>query len=261
MAGFGGVAEYGITVRWDKNFLKIIRLLLERRREFAMFGGVRFGGTLERRGCVRAGVRSHRARGRGRTPDGARHSQRPRARSPDRLGFPDGAAAHRRRQGRLDRQSADTPARRGHRRRPDRHRHRDRVACLLSVQVEKFLARYETLVRRARRACCARRLERRRKPASPTSSWLMRRALRAERDAAKAQGREPAPARAASVLGRSDDRLSQAAGRLALPTRLNHEEIEKALEEGISFAEGLSPSRIEVDEFGHARAVRFARTG
>src|SRR6202020_738384 len=46
MAGFGGVAEYGITVRWDKNFLKIIRLLLERRQEFAMFGGVRFGGTM-----------------------------------------------------------------------------------------------------------------------------------------------------------------------------------------------------------------------
>ena len=35
MAGFGGVAEYGITVRWNKNYLKIIRLLLERRREFA----------------------------------------------------------------------------------------------------------------------------------------------------------------------------------------------------------------------------------
>ena len=46
MAGFGGVAEYGITVRWNKNFLKIIRLLLERRREFSMFGGVRFGGTM-----------------------------------------------------------------------------------------------------------------------------------------------------------------------------------------------------------------------
>src|SRR5213079_2245858 len=46
MAGFGGVAEYGITVRWDKNFLKIVRLLLERRREFKMYGGVRFGGTL-----------------------------------------------------------------------------------------------------------------------------------------------------------------------------------------------------------------------
>src|SRR5260370_7530875 len=46
MAGFGGVAEYGITVRWNKNFLKIIRLLLERRRQFSMFGAVRFGGTL-----------------------------------------------------------------------------------------------------------------------------------------------------------------------------------------------------------------------
>ncbi|AIK96994.1 FAD-dependent oxidoreductase [Candidatus Odyssella acanthamoebae] len=44
--GFGGVAEYGITVRWDKNFLKIIRLLLERRQQFALFGGIRFGGTL-----------------------------------------------------------------------------------------------------------------------------------------------------------------------------------------------------------------------
>ena len=46
MAGFGGVAEYGITVRWNKNFLKVIRLLLERREQFSMFGGVRFGGTL-----------------------------------------------------------------------------------------------------------------------------------------------------------------------------------------------------------------------
>ena len=46
MAGFGHVAEYGITVRWNKNNLKIIRLLLERRTNFAMHGGVRFGGTV-----------------------------------------------------------------------------------------------------------------------------------------------------------------------------------------------------------------------
>ena len=43
-AGFGGVAEYGITVRWNKNYLKLVRLLLERRAQFALFGGVRFGG-------------------------------------------------------------------------------------------------------------------------------------------------------------------------------------------------------------------------
>ena len=55
MAGFGGVAEYGITVRWNKNFLKVIRLLLERRRQFAMFGGVRFGGTMTVEGAFAMG--------------------------------------------------------------------------------------------------------------------------------------------------------------------------------------------------------------
>ena len=47
LAGFGGVSEYGITVRWDKNFLKCIRIALERRRNIRFYGGVRFGGTLE----------------------------------------------------------------------------------------------------------------------------------------------------------------------------------------------------------------------
>jgi NADPH-dependent glutamate synthase beta subunit-like oxidoreductase/NAD(P)H-flavin reductase len=46
MAGFGGVAEYGITVRWNKNFLKMIYLTLARRKYFRIYGGVRFGGTL-----------------------------------------------------------------------------------------------------------------------------------------------------------------------------------------------------------------------
>ncbi len=44
--GFGGVAEYGITVRWDKNFLKLIYLTLSRRTHFQVFGNVRFGGTV-----------------------------------------------------------------------------------------------------------------------------------------------------------------------------------------------------------------------
>jgi NADPH-dependent glutamate synthase beta subunit-like oxidoreductase/NAD(P)H-flavin reductase len=44
--GFGGVAEYGITVRWDKNFLALIYLTLMRRKTFDVFGGVRFGGTI-----------------------------------------------------------------------------------------------------------------------------------------------------------------------------------------------------------------------
>lgn len=44
--GFGGVSEYGITVRWDKNFLDINYLVLMRRKKFRLFSGVRFGGTL-----------------------------------------------------------------------------------------------------------------------------------------------------------------------------------------------------------------------
>lgn len=46
LSGFGGVSEYGITVRWDKNFLTMVQLILSRRKRFRAYGGVRFGGTL-----------------------------------------------------------------------------------------------------------------------------------------------------------------------------------------------------------------------
>ena len=44
--GFGGVSEYGITVRWNKNYLTILRLILERKLNFRMFGSVRFGSAI-----------------------------------------------------------------------------------------------------------------------------------------------------------------------------------------------------------------------
>ena len=37
LAGFGGVSEYGITVRWDKNFLTVIYLNLVRRAKLSDF--------------------------------------------------------------------------------------------------------------------------------------------------------------------------------------------------------------------------------
>ena len=46
LEGFGGVSEYGITVRWDKNFLTLLHLTLARRRGLKIYGGIRFGGTL-----------------------------------------------------------------------------------------------------------------------------------------------------------------------------------------------------------------------
>ena len=96
MAGFGGVAEYGITVRWNKNFLKVIRLLLERRNEFSMFGGVRFGGTMTVESAFEMGF-DHIALCAGRGPaDRYSNEKWSRARRAAGVRFPDGAAANRR---------------------------------------------------------------------------------------------------------------------------------------------------------------------
>ena len=66
MAGFGGVAEYGITVRWNKNFLKVIRLLLERRARVQHVRRRALRRHADHRQRLRDGLRSHRAvRGRG----------------------------------------------------------------------------------------------------------------------------------------------------------------------------------------------------
>lgn len=44
--GFGGVAEYGITTRWNKQFLLLLYITLMRRPYFQVFGTTRFGGTV-----------------------------------------------------------------------------------------------------------------------------------------------------------------------------------------------------------------------
>ncbi len=61
MAGFGGVAEYGITVRWDKNFLKLVRLIIERRGRVRDVWRRALRRHAHGRERVRAGLRSHRA--------------------------------------------------------------------------------------------------------------------------------------------------------------------------------------------------------
>jgi len=44
--GFGGVSEYGITVRWDKKLPGHQLSAVERRKKFRLYDGIRFGGTL-----------------------------------------------------------------------------------------------------------------------------------------------------------------------------------------------------------------------
>ena len=255
MAGFGGVAEYGITVRWNKNYLKLERLLVERRREFSMFGGVRFGGTITVESayemgfdhvalCMGAGrptvvpMKNGLVRGVRQASDFLMALQLTGAAKADsvanlQLRLPVVVIG-----GGLT--AIDTAT--------------ESLAYYI-VQVEKFLDRYETLAGD-------------RKSAGAFNSWSEEeqataqdflthgRAVRAERDAARRENREP----------RFID-LINAWGGVTIAYRrrlidspsytLNHEEVAKALEEGIRFAENLSPLEVEQDRYGHASALRL----
>ncbi len=256
MAGFGGVAEYGITVRWDKNFLKLIRLLLERRCEFQLFGGVRFGGTLTLDDAFDFGF-DHVAlcAGAGRPtvldlPNGLARGVRTASDFLMALQLT-GAAKHdsvANLQIRLPvvvvgggLTAIDTAT---------------ESLAYYPVQVEKFLERYETLV--AERGKAAVRAGWSAEESRIGDEFIAHgRAIRAEREAARREGRE---ARIVELL--------QTWGGVTIAYRkrlidspsytLNHEEIEKALEEGIRFAEGLSPVAVETDEFGHASRLRVS---
>ncbi len=253
MAGFGGVAEYGITVRWDKNFLKLIRLLLERRERFAMHGGVRFGGTLDVEGAFALGF-DHVAVAAG-------------AGKPTVLELPNGLANGVRTASDFLMALQLTGAAK-----------KDSLANMqirlpvvvvgggltaidtatealayYPVQVEKFLARYETLAAiHGRTAVEAAWTADERAIAEEYLAHA--RALRAERTAATREGR----------MTRTVELLQEWGGATIAYRRrlidspsytLNHEEVEKALEEGIRFAEGLTPLAVEVDAAGRAAGL------
>ncbi len=257
MAGFGGVAEYGITVRWDKNFLKLIRLLLERRREFTMFGGVRFGGTLTIDSAFALGF-DHIALCAG-------------AGRPTIVPMKNGLAAGVRQasdflmalqltgaaQDRQPRQPAGAAAGGGHRRRAHRHRYRDRGARLLSAAGGEVPQPLRDAGRRARRGSRARRLDGATRPRSPRSSSTTRgrSAPSARRRRARAGSRNW-PSCCASWGGAT---IVYRRRLIDAPSyTLNHEEVAKALEEGISFAERLTPEEVLVDRFGWVRALRVS---
>jgi len=119
-----------------------------------------------------------------------------------------------------------------------------------TVQVEKFLARYEALcVEKGRAAVEAAWTDHEFLIAEEMLSHA--RALRDERAAAQ---RENRPARIAELLqGFGGSTIAYRKRLVDSPSyTLNHEEVAKAFEEGIRFAEGLTPLAIEVDEAGHA---------
>ncbi|HEY8872241.1 MAG TPA: FAD-dependent oxidoreductase, partial [Stellaceae bacterium] len=257
MAGFGGVAEYGITVRWDKNFLKLIRLLLERRAGFSMYGGVRFGGTLSIDGafalgfdhialCAGAGRPTVIPMHNGLVPGVRQASDFLMALQLTGAAKPDSIANLTVRLpvvvigGGLTAIDTATEA-----------------LAYYPVQVEKFLHRYETLV-----------AERGAEPVRAAWNGAERevaeefithaRAIRDEREAAGREGRAP---RLAGLIDSWGGVTIAYRRRLvdAPSYTLNHEEVAKAMEEGIRFAEMLTPVAVEVDVFDQAAALKMTR--
>jgi NADPH-dependent glutamate synthase beta subunit-like oxidoreductase/NAD(P)H-flavin reductase len=257
MAGFGGVAEYGITVRWNKNYLKLVRLLLERRPGFAHFGGVRFGGgaTLGMDDAWAMGF-DHIALCMG-------------AGKPTVLDIPNGLA-------RGVRAASDflmalqlTGA--------AKFSSITNLQVRLPVvvigggltaidtateslayyvrQVEKFAVRYRVLV--AERGEAAVRAAWNVEEAAIADEFLAHAAaLAAERSAAASAGRAPALAKLLDSWGGAT--IAYRRRLIDSPSyTLNHEEVAKALEEGVRFAEGLTPRSVELDVFGHAAALRL----
>jgi len=125
------------------------------------------------------------------------------------------------------------------------------------VQVEKFLHRYEALVKE-------------RGEAEVRSDWTS--AEKAYADQFLAHAREVRDERAAAVReGRDPDLISllHSWGGVTIAYRrrmidspsytLNHEEIDKALEEGIYFAECLAPREVELDRHGNAGGLILSR--
>jgi NAD(P)H-flavin reductase len=86
------------------------------------------------------------------------------------------------------------------------------------------------------------------------------RAVRAERARAKAAGE--APDFVSLIRGWGGVTLAYRKRLQDSPAyRLNHEEVTKAFEEGIAFAENMDPVEALPDEFGHVRAMVFRRSG
>ena len=256
LSGFGGVSEYGITVRWDKNFLTLIRLALARRRHFRLFGGIRFGGTMtiedafDRFGfdhiaiATGAGkptvvpMKNNLIKGIRMASDFLMALQLTGAFKQDSMAnlqvrLPALVVG-----GGLT--AIDTAT---------------ELMAYYPVQVEKVLQRFEALT-------AAGGKDRFWQGTSEENALVIReflehaREIRRERERAAAAGESPNLAALVQSLG--GVRIAYRKGLADSPAyRLNHEEVIKAFEEGISFVEGLSPVEAKRDSHGALRSVVF----
>ncbi|HEY3056868.1 MAG TPA: pyridine nucleotide-disulfide oxidoreductase, partial [Thermoanaerobaculia bacterium] len=247
-----------ITVRWDKNFLKVIRIALERKKNLRVYGGVRFGGTLTIHDAFDELGFDHIAIAAGAgTPTVVRMKNnliRGIRKASDFLmalqltgAFKKNSMANL--QVRLPAvviggglTAIDTAT---------------ELFAYYPVQVERILDRFESLssefgestLRAAYDAEEQRILD----------EFLEHgRAVRVERKRAAAAGEKPN----FIPLVRSWGGVTIAYRKSMLDSpayRLNYEEIAKSFEEGIAYAENLSPVEAAPDEFGHVKAILFEK--
>lgn len=257
LAGFGGVAEYGITVRWDKNFLKVIYVNLLRRHNFRAYGGVRFGGTLTIDDAWDMGfdhisiatgagkptvinLKNNLIRGIRKASDFLMALQLTGAAKASSLAnlhvrLPAGVIG-----GGLT--AIDTCT---------------ELLAYYPVQVEKILTRYEKLVQVFGEKTVRIRYDE--EEIEILDEFLAHgQEIRAERQRAEAAGEKPDFHPLLEKWGGVT--LFYRKGIKDSPAyRQNHEEIASALTEGIALAEGMSPMQALTDEYGHLKAVQFEK--
>ncbi len=259
LEGFGGVSEYGITVRWDKNFLTLLHLTLARRRGLKIHGGVRFGGTLTVDDAWAYGfdhVAMATGAGRPTVIDMKHNLIRGIRKASDFLmalqltgAFKRDALANL--QARVPAvviggglTAIDTAT---------------ELMAYYPLQVEKTLRRYDVLVADLGEAQV--RLPYDAEELDLLDEFLAHgRAVRAERSRAEAAGE--VPNFIALVRGWGGVTIAYRKRLVDSPAyRLNHEEVNKAFEEGVAFAENLAPIEAVPDEHGAVAAMIFKTEG
>jgi NADPH-dependent glutamate synthase beta subunit-like oxidoreductase/NAD(P)H-flavin reductase len=255
--GFGGVSEYGITVRWDKNFLSLLYLSLLREPLVCFVGGVRFGGTLTLEDAWRLGfdhvalatgagkptlvrMEGNLCRGMRQSSDFLMGLQLSGAFRKDTLANLQVRLPAMVIGGGLT--AIDTAT---------------ELSAYYVVQTEKVLARWETLCHEADETTLLARFDAEERQI--LSAWLEHgRAFRQQREQAQQENRLPRFAPLVRQFGGVS--LVYRKSLLDSPAyRLNHEEVEKCLEEGIFLLEKLNPVAALTDEWGALSAVRFSR--
>jgi NADPH-dependent glutamate synthase beta subunit-like oxidoreductase/NAD(P)H-flavin reductase len=256
-AGFGGVSEYGITVRWDKTFLTLVHLTLARRDALRVYSGVRFGGTLDVDDAWKLGF-DHIAIAAGAGKPTLVSMKNNlirgiRAASDFLMALQLSGAFKRESLANLQVQlpavvigggltGIDTAT---------------ELMAYYPVQVEKVLARHETLAALHGEAKLLARME-------PDERAIYQnflehgRAVREERRRAAQFGEAPDLVKLVRRWGGVS--LCYRRSLKESPAyRLNHEEVAKALEEGIRFIEHVSPVEAVPDDYGAVKAVRLER--